>query len=143
MLTCFSDAVKRSLPRRELRQGAGALAAPGVDPAGTGEACLARHSMICFFPELRRQPRQSGGYNMRKILLWCSFLVREAGLAARRLARQPTFWGPVVLTLALGFAATGAVFTLLYAVVLNPLPYPASGELVRLQTAVPGMGADA
>jgi putative ABC transport system permease protein len=80
---------------------------------------------------------------MRGVGLWCSLIGREVGLATRRLGRQPSFWGPVVATLALGFGGTAAVFTMLHAVVLNPLPYADPDRLVRLQTAVPGMGAGA
>jgi len=80
---------------------------------------------------------------MATALLWCFLLGREVRLAIRRLARQPSFWGPVVATLALGFGASAAVFTLLHAVVLNPLPYAEPDRLVRLQTAVPGMGTGA
>jgi putative ABC transport system permease protein len=80
---------------------------------------------------------------MRRARLWCSLLAREIRLAIRRLARQPSFWGPAVATLAVGFGGTAAVFTLLHTVVLNPLPYAEPDRLVRLQTAVPGMGAGA
>jgi predicted permease len=62
--------------------------------------------------------------------------------AARRLVTQPGFTVPAVLTLALGLAATISVFTLLDAVVLRALPYPESDRLVRIQSPVPGVGAD-
>jgi putative ABC transport system permease protein len=64
---------------------------------------------------------------------------KELRLAARRLLRQPGFTLPVLLTLALGTGAATAVFTLLDAVVLRPLPYPAAERLVRLASPVPGV----
>jgi hypothetical protein len=48
------------------------------------------------------------------------------------MARQPTFSAVVVLTLALGFGATTAVFSVLNAVVLRSLPYEKSDRLVLL-----------
>jgi putative ABC transport system permease protein len=62
---------------------------------------------------------------------------------ARHLIRRPWFSIPAVLTLALGIAATGAIFTVLDAVVLRPLPYSEPDRLVRLQSPVPGTGAGA
>ncbi|MEZ5293054.1 MAG: ABC transporter permease [Vicinamibacterales bacterium] len=43
--------------------------------------------------------------------------------AARGLRRQPTFLAVSLLTLALGIGATTAIFSVIKAVVLNPLPY--------------------
>jgi predicted permease len=63
--------------------------------------------------------------------LWLA--VREdAEFACRSLARAPTYTTTLVLTLALAIGGITAVFSVLYAVVLRPLPFPDADELVAL-----------
>ncbi len=50
--------------------------------------------------------------------------------AVRRLWREPTFTATAVLTLALGVGANVAVFELVEAALLRPLPYPNADELM-------------
>lgn len=52
--------------------------------------------------------------------------------AARGLRRQPTFLAVALLTLSLGIGATTAIFSVIKAVVLNPLPYDAPERIVVL-----------
>jgi predicted permease len=68
---------------------------------------------------------------------------RETRFALRSLLRAPAYTLGVSATLALGLGATAAAFTVLDAVVLKPLPYPEAHELVRLESAVPGLEPDA
>ncbi len=51
--------------------------------------------------------------------------------------QSPGFASLVVLTLALGIGVNTAIFSVLYAVVLKPLPYPDSHRLVKLEESTP------
>ena len=57
----------------------------------------------------------------------------------RSLARMPGFTAVSVLTLAIGIGANTAVFGVIQSVLLKPLPYPHSDELVALDHAAPGV----
>lgn len=50
--------------------------------------------------------------------------VQDARYGLRMAIRNPTFAGVVILTLAIGIGATTAVFSVVDAVLLNPLPFP-------------------
>src|SRR4029453_17101127 len=56
----------------------------------------------------------------------------------RHLAAMPLFTGMAVVTLALGIGANTAIFSVVSGVLLKPLPYPRSEELVALDHAAPG-----
>lgn len=70
-------------------------------------------------------------------------LWRETRLAVRSLVRRPGFAGVALLTLTLGIGAVSAIYTVLDGVVLSPLPYPDSEELVWVESRVPGVSAGA
>ena len=57
--------------------------------------------------------------------------------AARALARNPVFAASAILCLALGAGATTAIFSVVSAVLLRPLPYTHSTRLVRVFTEFP------
>ncbi|PTY06444.1 permease [Opitutaceae bacterium EW11] len=50
----------------------------------------------------------------------------------RQLAKTPTFTVVAILTLAVGIGSTAAMYSTLRALVVEPLPYPASDELVQV-----------
>src|SRR5689334_20588313 len=58
-------------------------------------------------------------------------------LALRTVLRRPGFFAAVALILALGIGANTAVFSILDAVLLKPLPYPNPDRLVSVQEASP------
>ena len=61
-------------------------------------------------------------------------------IAARELARSPTFTGLAVLTLALGIGSVTTTVAMLDQVVLRPLPYPEADRLVSLRSVVQRQG---
>jgi predicted permease len=52
--------------------------------------------------------------------------------AIRQLIRNPGFMLTAIVSLALGIGATTAVFSVIYAALLNPYPYPAADRIVRM-----------
>jgi predicted permease len=58
----------------------------------------------------------------------------------RRLRKSPGFTATILLTLAIGIGANTAVFTVVDSVLLKPLPYPESGQIVALWLNAPGAG---
>jgi predicted permease len=65
-------------------------------------------------------------------------LVRDLRHGLRGLRRNPGFTAIALLTLAIGIGANTAVFSVVNSVLLKPLPYPNSGELVAVSNLAPG-----
>jgi putative ABC transport system permease protein len=61
-----------------------------------------------------------------------NFWFRDVRFACRLLLRQPAFSGVAILTVALGIAAATTVFSVVYGVLLRPLPYRDPDRLVML-----------
>ncbi len=59
-------------------------------------------------------------------------LRRDAAIGLRLLARSPGFTAVAILTLALGIGANTAIYSVLDAVLLRPLPYPEPDRLVMV-----------
>src|SRR5205823_9317418 len=57
------------------------------------------------------------------------------------LRKSPGFTAVVILTIALGIGATTAIFSVVDATLLHPLPYPQPEQLVSVQDNFPGVGA--
>jgi len=62
----------------------------------------------------------------------------DARYALRLMRREKTFTAAVIVTLALGIGANTAIFSMVYGVLLRPLPYRTAARLVRVSEEHPG-----
>jgi putative ABC transport system permease protein len=76
------------------------------------------------------------------IVMWIETIGRDLRYALRSLRKSPGFTLVATLTLALGFGATIAVFTVVNGVLFRPLPFPDPGRLflISYQSKEAGMG---
>ncbi|MCH7715018.1 MAG: ABC transporter permease [Gemmatimonadetes bacterium] len=85
----------------------------------------------------RPPPTRSGPRDKREII---ATMLQEIRLAIRRLAKTPGFTSVAVVTVGLGIGANTAIFSLVNAIVLRPLPFPAADRGVRIHHRAPGIG---
>ncbi len=105
--------------RRARGQDAGFARAPGVGSDG----------------DPGRRGRQTWGRRQMETLLF------DIRFGLRSLRRDRSFTLTAAITLALGIGATSAVFTVTYAVLLRPFPYPQLEQLVVVRAGLPGGGS--
>ncbi|HXV61276.1 MAG TPA: ABC transporter permease [Vicinamibacteria bacterium] len=85
---------------------------------------------------VKDEVRSLRGYD-RLDALW-----QDLRYGARALLQSPGFAGAVVLTLGLGIGANTAIFSVVYGIIVKPLPYGAGGRLVALDRRAPGLKLD-
>ena len=74
---------------------------------------------------------------------WIHELAQDARYGVRQLARMPGFTTVAALTLAIGIGATTAIFSIVHAVVLRPLPFREPDQLVRVYSQQRGADGSA
>jgi putative ABC transport system permease protein len=68
-------------------------------------------------------------------------LLFDLRYAIRMLLRSPGFSFIAIATVALGVGASTAIYSVIDATLLHPLPYPYPSELIHVQDDLPGIGA--
>ena len=67
-------------------------------------------------------------------------LLQDLRFAVRQMGKKPGFALLVVITMALGIGSNAAIFSVLDAVLLRPLPYPEPQRLIKVWTRFTGIG---
>jgi len=84
--------------------------------------------------QVKEECRDARGINLLETFL------RDLCYGLRTLRQSPGFTSVAMVTLALGIGATTAIFSVVYAVLLRPLPYKDPGALVVLNETTPKVG---
>jgi putative ABC transport system permease protein len=107
------------------------LTARGLPPDDARRLALAEFGDIDASARYAEQQDVSADRHTRATL-WLDELASDLRIALRTLARTPTVTAVVLLTFALGIGATTAVFSVVQAMLLRPLPYGGEARLVYL-----------
>jgi predicted permease len=112
------------------------LIAKGMSPERARAWALARFKGL---GEVERECRRIARLRDRRLraLEWLEELRQDLHFALRQMRRAPLMTALLVLMLGLGIGANTAMFSVVNAVLLKPLPYPEPDRLVRLYERTP------
>ena len=112
--------------------------ASGIDPGEARRRALEEFGDVA--EAQRYAVRQDVATDRRiRAALWVEEFGSDVRIAIRTLARAPIVTGVVLLTFALGIGAATAVFSVVHAMLLRPLPYGNEETLVQLQPVENGV----
>jgi putative ABC transport system permease protein len=116
----------------------------GLQPDEARRRALEEFGDIAAAERYARQQDVAADRRVRAIF-WVEELFSDLRIALRTLARTPSVTAIVLLTFALGVGATTAVFSVVHAMLLRPLPYGSEDSLVWLPAVdngviIPGLG---
>ena len=78
----------------------------------------------------------------KRIGNWLHAAFSDCHYGVRQLRKNPGFTAVAILTLALGIGATTAIFSVVHAVILRPLPYNSPDRLVLVKERIPKVTPD-
>ena len=113
----------------------------GLPPAAARQEALRRFGDVEKITDACRTLGRKKEREMRRTELVTDFK-QDLAFAARQLAKNPGFALIAALTLALGIGATTAIFSVVHAVLLRPLPFPEPDRVVQLWDAWRGVPGD-
>src|SRR5207244_12611121 len=104
--------------------------------SGLSRAEAIRQARLAFgcLNQVKEECREARG------LSFMETSVQDLRYALRGIRHNFGFTAVVVLVIALGMGANSALFSVVHAVLLRPLPYPDSGRLVRVWSSMPANG---
>lgn len=110
--------------------------ANGLERSGVPRAEAERRARLEFggYQKYKEEIREAQGTHFLETL------IQDLRFGLRMLRKTPAFTAIAIITLALGIGANGAIFAVIENVLLKPLPFPDSAQLVDLGHDAPGIG---
>jgi predicted permease len=117
--------------RHHLELETEALVAGGMTSEAAGVTARRRFGSVALVKEDCRESWGVRAFDM---------LTQDVRFALRNLRKYPSYTAVVLLTLALGIGANTAIFSVVHAVLLRPLPYANGDRLLEVRQQAPKIG---